>query len=131
VGYVRWISGGYCSVDAATQSKGTSRVIYQDRYSPCFNVYSDYAQAMAVNEATGTVEVAGQTGITLLSGVGKLVAQYAIADRSGIGSSQANAPVTLLQSGKHSTLVLFRTVPHADEVTGAPTSGAVVLIPVL
>jgi hypothetical protein len=131
VGYIRWVSGSYCSMDAATQSKGSSRVIYQDHYSPCFNVYSDYAQALAVNEATGTVEIAGQTGITLLSGTGTLVSQYAITAHSGIGVAQSNAPVTLLQTGTHSTMVLFRTVPHLDEVTGAPTSGAVVFVHVL
>ncbi len=131
VGYLRWIAGSYCSVDAATQSKGTRRVIYRDHYSLCSSAYFDYTVAMAVNEATGTVEMAGQTGITLLSGTGKLLSLYAITEHSGIGALQPSAPVTLLQSGKHSTLVLFRTVPHVDEVTGAPTSGAVVLVQVL
>ncbi len=131
VGYLRWVAGNYCSVDAAIQSNGTRGVIYQDHFSSCFNVYSDYVLAMAVNEATGTVEMAGQTGITLLSTRGKVLSQTAITPRTGIGTSQTSAPVALMQSGKHSTLVLFRTVSRIDVNTGAPTSGAVVFLQVL
>jgi hypothetical protein len=131
VGYLRWDVTGLCTVDAASAISGSRHPIYQDHFSPCYNTNYDYATLMAVNEASGTLEIAGQTGMTLLTGNGRLLHQYAISDQSGLGPASSSPALTVLQNGAHSSLVLLRTVPHQDQITGAPSTGAVVFVPVL